>query len=110
MAPVITRQALFRRRSARSIAPLAGIPPLAARPLQKRPAGRPHGRGVGTAIVRALEQIAFEHQLAFLELDSTLTAEPFYRSLGYVSQGRITHWLDSGQPMASIRMRKELPQ
>jgi len=64
--------------------------------------------GVGTAIIRALEQIACEHHLAFLELDSSLTAEPFYRSLGYVSQGRITHRLDSGQPMASIKMRKEL--
>ncbi|HEX4742159.1 MAG TPA: GNAT family N-acetyltransferase [Caulobacteraceae bacterium] len=65
-------------------------------------------QGVGTAIVRALEQIACEHRLAFLELDSSLTAEPFYRSLGYVSQGRIAHRLASGQQMASIKMRKEL--
>jgi putative acetyltransferase len=65
-------------------------------------------QGVGTAIVRELERIAREHGLTVLELDSSLTAEPLYRSLGYVSQGRITHRLASGQPMASVKMRKEL--
>jgi putative acetyltransferase len=70
------------------------------------PQGARHG--VGTAIVRELERIAHEHRLTFLELDSSLTAEPFYRSLGYVSQGQITHRLASGQRMASVKMRKEL--
>jgi putative acetyltransferase len=65
--------------------------------------------GVGTAIVREIERIARQHRLAFLELDSSLTAEPFYRSLGYVALGRIVHRLGSGQPMASVKMRKNLP-
>jgi putative acetyltransferase len=65
-------------------------------------------QGVGTAIVRELEREACERGLTFLQLDSSLTAEPFYRSLGYVSEGRFAHRLSSGQLMASVKMRKEL--
>ena len=64
--------------------------------------------GVGTAIVGALEQLARDHGLTALELDSSLTAEPFYRALAYVSEGRITHRLRTGQEMASVRMWKGL--
>jgi len=65
--------------------------------------------GVGTVIVQEIERIAREHRLTFLELDSSLTAEPFYLSLGYVALDRITHQLNSGQQMASVKMRKDLP-
>jgi hypothetical protein len=43
-----------------------------------------------TATTR-IERIAREHHLSFLELDSSLTAEPFYAWLGYKSLQRTDH-------------------
>ena len=39
-------------------------------------------RGVGSAIVGRIEQIAREHRLNYLELESSTTAEPFYSAFG----------------------------
>jgi putative acetyltransferase len=65
-------------------------------------------RGVGTMLVREMERTARQHHAAFLELDSSLTAEQFYLGLGYVVRERGTHALGSGQLMACIKMRKDL--
>lgn len=65
-------------------------------------------RGVGAALVRALEEIASRHGLAELVLDSSLTAEPFYKAHGYRAIGPGEHILRSGQRMTCIKMHKFL--
>jgi putative acetyltransferase len=65
-------------------------------------------RGVGSALVRELERIARQHGLAFLELDSSVTAEPFYAALAYEACERGEHVLASGQSVACVKMRKDL--
>jgi putative acetyltransferase len=63
-------------------------------------------RGVGSAILRGLERVAEDRGAPSLELDSSLTAEPFYRSNGYEVQGAGEHVLNNGTLMACVRMRK----
>ena len=65
-------------------------------------------KGVGSAIVQAIEHVAHEHNAGFLELDSSLNAEPFYARMGYRVLERGTHILSSGCAMACVRMRKDL--
>jgi putative acetyltransferase len=66
-------------------------------------------RGVGTALVRELERIARAHGVAALRLNSSLSAEPFYRALGYTVHGRGEHRLrGTGPPMACVKMEKRL--
>lgn len=65
-------------------------------------------RGVGSALVARIEQIAHDHRLDYLELDSSLTAEPFYSALGYEVESRGEHVLSSGVSMAAVKMRKRL--
>jgi putative acetyltransferase len=65
-------------------------------------------RCVGSALVREIERIARQQGLAFLELDSSVTAEPFYAALAYEARERGEHVLGSGQPMACVKMRKDL--
>lgn len=64
--------------------------------------------GVGTALVREIERVARERGLTFLEVDSSITAEPFYTLLGYEAVEYGQHTLNSGQRMACVKMRKEL--
>jgi len=66
-------------------------------------------QGVGSALVREMERIARERGLAFLDVDSSITAEPLYAALGYQVRERGKHVLRSGRPMACVKMRKELP-
>jgi GNAT superfamily N-acetyltransferase len=65
-------------------------------------------KGVGSALVKEIERAARELRVPRLELDSSLTAEPFYRTLGYEVVERGEHVLGNGQRMACVRMRKEL--
>ena len=65
-------------------------------------------RGVGSAIISEIERIAREHHLDHLELESSITAEPFYSALGYQVESRGEHVLAPGVPMAAVRMRKRL--
>jgi putative acetyltransferase len=65
-------------------------------------------RGVGSALVRRIERAARQRGLGTLELDSSITAEPFYAALGYSSYGYAVHVLASGQPMGCVKMRKKL--
>jgi putative acetyltransferase len=65
-------------------------------------------QGVGTALVRAIEQIARAHGLTHLQLDASLTSEPFYLSLGYEVRERGEHVLGAGLKMACVKMEKRL--
>lgn len=68
----------------------------------------PHagGCGIGAALLRELEQEACRHGLTFLRLDSSLTAEAFYRVHGYEVRSRGEHILRTGQRMACVHMEK----
>lgn len=69
----------------------------------------PHGKqGIGRAIVGELEGIARSMGALSLWLDSSLTAEAFYASLGYAVLQRGEHVLVTGVKMACVRMSKEL--
>jgi putative acetyltransferase len=65
-------------------------------------------KGVGSALVREIERIAEEHGVGALELDSSVTAEPFYLARGYEVRERGEHILRSGQAMACVKMVKSL--
>jgi putative acetyltransferase len=65
-------------------------------------------QGVGSVLVREIEQIARAHGLAHLQLDASLTSEPFYLSLGYTVRERGEHVLNSGLTMACAKMAKRL--
>jgi putative acetyltransferase len=51
---------------------------------------------VGSALVAEIERIARQHGLTYLELLSSLTAEPFYRALAYDVEDRVEHAVSSG--------------
>jgi len=63
-------------------------------------------RGVGSALLREIERAAREQGTTYLEADYSLTAEPFYRSNGYLVRERGEHVLHNGQRMACVKMRK----
>jgi putative acetyltransferase len=65
-------------------------------------------RGVGSAIVGAIESAAREQGIAHLDVDSSVTAEPFYAVLGYEARERSEHILPNGLRMACVKMRKRL--
>ena len=62
----------------------------------------------GSALLRAVEELARNRGLKELHLDSSLTAERFYAAHGYLSEGAAEHALRTGRRMACIRMRKVL--
>ena len=64
--------------------------------------------GVGRALLTELEKRAQALGAAKLWLDSSLTAEPFYRAQGYQSDERSAHRLRSGKMMACVKMQKNL--
>ena len=65
-------------------------------------------RGVGSALVAEIERIAGEHGLGHLQLESSLTAEPFYTALGYQVEKRGEFMIAPCVPMAAISMGKQL--
>jgi putative acetyltransferase len=65
-------------------------------------------RGVGSALVAEIERIARDHGVRYLQVESSITAEPFYAALGYVVQERGEHAIGPGVAMAAVAMRKEL--
>lgn len=66
-------------------------------------------RGVGSALLRQLEERARALGLTRLHLDSSLNARPFYAGAGYAAQHPAKHRLRSGVEIACVRMTKELP-
>ena len=68
-----------------------------------------HGRrGIGGAILDALELRARKYGLAELVMDATLNAEVFYQRHGFTVERKGEHILRGGHRMACIRMRKRL--
>jgi putative acetyltransferase len=67
-------------------------------------------KGIGSALVHEIERAARERGLSMLELDSSITAEAFYRKHGYEVRERSEHILQNGRRMACIKMRKFLLQ
>jgi N-acetylglutamate synthase-like GNAT family acetyltransferase len=65
-------------------------------------------RGVGSAILRRLEERARELGIKSLKMDASLNAVPFYKSAGYESQKQTTHRLASGVEIGCVLMTKEL--
>ena len=66
------------------------------------------GRGVGAPLVKELERAARERGVRRLELDSSVTAETFYRRAGYEVLEQREHVLRNGQRMACVKMGKDL--
>src|SRR4030095_5979848 len=58
-------------------------------------------KGVGTALVRAIERIALEHGIRRLHLVASVNSEPFYVAMGFKVVERGDHTLSSGQRMES---------
>jgi N-acetylglutamate synthase-like GNAT family acetyltransferase len=65
-------------------------------------------RGVGSAILRRLEERARELGIKSLKMDASLNAVPFYQSAGYESQKEMKHRLASGVEIGCVLMTKEL--
>jgi putative acetyltransferase len=65
-------------------------------------------QGIGSALVAEIEDIAREHGLSVLQLESSVTAEPFYVAHGYEVIERGEHMLSSGVRMAAVKMQKRL--
>jgi len=63
---------------------------------------------VGAAIVAEIEPIAREHRLASMQLESSVTAEPFYTALGYQVEERGEHRIAPCVVMTAVMMRKKL--
>jgi putative acetyltransferase len=63
-------------------------------------------RGVGRKILLELERLARERGICTLHLDSSVTAENFYRVNGYQTAGRDEHMLANGRLMRCVKMQK----
>ncbi|MCJ8142910.1 GNAT family N-acetyltransferase [Ancylobacter sp. A5.8] len=65
-------------------------------------------RGIGAAMLAALERRARKYGLRELVMDASLNAEAFYHRHGFVTENTGEHVLPGGLRMACIRMRKPL--
>jgi putative acetyltransferase len=65
-------------------------------------------QGIGAALVAEIERLARKHGLAYLQLESSVTAEPFYAAMGYFVEERAELLLRPGITMAAVKMRKVL--
>lgn len=65
------------------------------------------GQGIGRTIVMCLEEIAKQKGVPFLQMESSVTASPFYQKIGYQVLAHGVHVLDSGQTMSCVKMRKD---
>jgi GNAT superfamily N-acetyltransferase len=61
------------------------------------------GQGVGRQLLKELERLAREQGLTELHLDSSLTAEPFYRAHGSVREAEEKYTLRSGRKVPAIK-------
>ena len=65
-------------------------------------------RGVGSALLRRLEDVARQHHLASLHLAASLSSVPFYESSGFHRKGKTKFPLLPGVEIASLMMEKAL--
>ncbi|WOT06211.1 GNAT family N-acetyltransferase [Shewanella youngdeokensis] len=66
------------------------------------------GRGAAKLMMSFLEDIAIQHNLNCLTLDSTLNAAPFYQSCGFVGEDVSDYQSPRGVSLSCIRMHKIL--
>ncbi|KFI12317.1 GNAT family N-acetyltransferase [Vibrio coralliilyticus] len=66
------------------------------------------GRGAAKQMLAFLEELAKQHGLQTLKLDSTLNAAPFYRSCGFVGDSLSTYHSPRGISLDCIPMEKQL--
>lgn len=62
------------------------------------------GQGIGSMILRELEDVARERGCAAVELHAQLHAAAFYERLGYLPEGEVFH--EAG--IEHVTMRKQL--
>jgi putative acetyltransferase len=68
-------------------------------------------QGIGSALLQELEKLARERGCKELKMDSSLTAESFYRTHGFAVIERAEHAMgNTGRTMACVRMRKTLAE
>jgi putative acetyltransferase len=65
-------------------------------------------RGVGSAILRCLEQLAIDRGVLQLQMDASINAEEFYKRSGYEILERGVHQFRNGPEMACVKMKKSL--
>ena len=70
--------------------------------------GQTTKKGIGTALLKALESKARELGLKKLALHSTVTAKDFYEKNGYSNLGEGLHTKRSGKKMKCFKMEKIL--
>ena len=68
------------------------------------------GRGVGRALVEAVEHAARAAGLTELHLVASVNAEHFYRAMGFEVARHTEHTLPGGHRMAAVEMQKPLRQ
>ena len=66
-------------------------------------------QGVGTAIVKFLEDLAVSHGLRTLTLQSTQNAAEFYRACGFVGNEIETYTSPRGVSLGCVPMSKQTP-
>ncbi len=71
-------------------------------------ASRAVGQGVGRALIECLEDKAKQMNVPYLQMESSITAFPFYQKLGYVVVSHGTHPLRDDLQMACVKMHKFL--
>lgn len=64
-------------------------------------------QGVGRAIMECLEEMAKKKNVEYLHMESSVTAFPFYKRLGFYVIEHSRHDLPNGLKMACIKMRKD---
>ncbi|WP_266160217.1 GNAT family N-acetyltransferase [Dyella silvatica] len=66
-------------------------------------------RGVGRAMMDHLQGLAVSAGLGSIQLDSTLNAVSFYRSLGFEGEDRVVYQSSLGVSLTCVSMIKHLP-
>ncbi|AZF05899.1 GNAT family N-acetyltransferase [Pseudomonas sp. R5-89-07] len=66
------------------------------------------GRGYGKAMLDHLEDVARQHAVAQVVLDSTLNAVSFYQACGYVGHEQAVYRSPAGLVLACVTMVKKL--
>ncbi len=68
--------------------------------------GNYNNKGIGKAVIQALEEIAIENGCLSLSLDSSLNAYEFYKKCGYDMIEKSFHTLPSGAKIECYKMIK----
>ena len=67
------------------------------------------GKRAGSRLLKELEKIAENSKISIITVHSTLNAEGFYKTHGYIKQELTFHNLPNGTKLECVRMLKYLP-